>query len=282
MAADDTPSSVLRSRVYRIKHIAPDQAKQILTDLKLGNEISLLQQNAMIVTAYSSADLVKATAVIGLVDSKTAYEIRTFGIPAQMLSEIQDKTLTVEVESLQVGTLRDAPMSKTEPGAIIDIHNGQLLVIAPKASMDKIAQEVVRLEEPYITKPSEGTAEKTATVEQILPATASATKVEPLRLMPDGWGGHVSQSDGAGGTMDGIGCHGPTDNRADRPGGTQGNNDSGNRGEGIGGIDCPDAAGGDDSGGGDRRRTGQGPGADVGSEYRDGNGRDPGRRATSG
>ena len=48
MAADTTPSSVLRSRVYRLKHIDPERAKQILTDLKLGSEISLLQQNAMI------------------------------------------------------------------------------------------------------------------------------------------------------------------------------------------------------------------------------------------
>ena len=90
MAADNTPSSVLRSRVYRIKHIDPERAKQILTDLKLGSEISLLQQNAIIVTGYSSAELAKATAVIGLVDSKTAYEVRMFGIPAEMVTELAD------------------------------------------------------------------------------------------------------------------------------------------------------------------------------------------------
>jgi hypothetical protein len=188
MAADTAPSSVLRSRVYRIKHIAPERAKQILTDLKLGNEITLLQQNAMIVTGYSSAELAKATAVLGLVDSKTAYEVRTFGIPAEMVAEIQDKTLTVEVESLKVGTLGDAPVSKTLPGAIIDILNGQLLVVAPKDAMEKVAQEVVRLEEPYIAKPAAGTTAKPADdAAQTKPMPEGAALFSNLMAFAEQW-----------------------------------------------------------------------------------------------
>lgn len=201
LAADNTPSPVLRSRVYRLKQLSPETAKQILTDLKLGHEITLLPQNAMIVTGYSSAELAKATAVIGLMDSKTAYEVRTFGIPAEMLEQIQDKTLTVEVESLQVGNLKEVPINGTNPGAIIDIHNGQLLVVAPKDAMSKVAETVAKLEEPFTVKPIESpaaiTPESTSVVtekptkvtESILSAAERATMFPNLMTFAERWMG---------------------------------------------------------------------------------------------
>ncbi|KKL11991.1 hypothetical protein LCGC14_2540240, partial [marine sediment metagenome] len=146
IAAQSSKQPVLRNMVRRLKNISSDDARKMLQQLNLGRDINLLPHNALIVTSESSTDLLKASSLLKVADSEQPYVVAT------ILSAPNPKYLATngEIEQIlgnvSIGTF-EVPPSKTEkPKVILDMHNFDLVVIAPKEMIIPITATVKRLQ----------------------------------------------------------------------------------------------------------------------------------------
>jgi len=150
-AQKDRPA-VLRNRVFTLKHISAGQARKYLSELKIGDTVSLLPNNAnsLLVTAKSQ-DLIKAAAVLQLVDTNQRFTKKTILKGATADDMPASGALAAKLAGISIGTFAEPPIKTHVNKAIIDIHNGDLIVIASAEQVDQIASVVERLRQTKST-----------------------------------------------------------------------------------------------------------------------------------
>ncbi len=129
-----------RYRVFLLRFISAQDGKQFLADANIKTVSLLNDTNTLLVTAQPEV-LVKAAALLALVDSSEKYAVKAL-LPA---SEAAQMLPTQEIEAeiskagspVSVGTFLNPP-GGTGYKVIIDIHNGMLFAVAPASVMDKL------------------------------------------------------------------------------------------------------------------------------------------------
>jgi len=140
--AESTQPQVLRSRAYRLNLAGNKDVKVLLQSLQLGTRIDLLPQNGLILTAGDNEDLIKASSLIQLIDSRQKYVVK-------VLADFSDGDVLpaarriIEVAGVSaVGTFAEPPAGK-EPGRIIlDVHDSRIVVVAPAELLSRVAAAV--------------------------------------------------------------------------------------------------------------------------------------------
>jgi len=138
-----------RYRVETLKHISSEEGKKYLEELKIGTVSSLPSPNTLLITA-KRGDLIKASAIIKLVDSEQKYVIKSI-FPVSKYEELPsvDKLSTV-IGDISIGTFLEPPIDTAKVKAIIDIHGDSVIAIAPVDVMERIISAMEQLEKGEI------------------------------------------------------------------------------------------------------------------------------------
>ena len=137
-AYSETGPGVLRSRVYKLRHIDSQTAKSLLVRLKIGTDYNTLSKDVLIVTSDRTLDLVKATSVMTVADRETPAEIRLLLVPTVELPAPKPEELAVRLKTLTLGTLVDGPPVGTPNPAIVDMFEGTLIAIGTPETLTAI------------------------------------------------------------------------------------------------------------------------------------------------
>ena len=130
-------SEPARYRVESLKDISAEQGKKYLAEAEIGTVSQLPGPNTLLITAQPR-ELIKASAILRLVDSKEKFVIKTI-FPASAARNLpSNEQIAAEVGNISIGTFSNPPTPAAETKAIIDIHNDAVIVIAPAEQLEKI------------------------------------------------------------------------------------------------------------------------------------------------
>ncbi len=134
-----------RFRVFDLKHISAEQGKKYLAELGIGTVSHLPGTAALLVTAQPD-ELIKAKAILGLVDSREPFVVEAI-VPASMAKNIpSNEQIAAQVGNISIGKFSNPPDNDGAGNAIIDIHNDSLVIIAPASRFGEIAFAIEQLQ----------------------------------------------------------------------------------------------------------------------------------------
>jgi len=145
-AADKQP--VLRNRVYKFRYISAKDAKERLVSMGIGRNINELPHNSLIVESGNPGDLVKASSLLGLIDSEQPFVIKTILTSPDIQKLPRNDEIAAELGDIIIGTFKEPPTDTTKPSAILDIHGSDLIAIAPEPLFDRIAETIHKMLAP--------------------------------------------------------------------------------------------------------------------------------------
>jgi type II secretory pathway component GspD/PulD (secretin) len=128
--ADSGPA---RYRVFFLKHISAEKGKEYLAEVKIGTVSQLPGANMLLVTAQPR-ELIKASAILRLVDSEKQFAIRTISPASPTEDFASGEQIAARLkgrDGILIGTFSNPPTGPAQAKAIIDIHNGAVIAVAP-------------------------------------------------------------------------------------------------------------------------------------------------------
>jgi len=131
--------------IFTLKNIPAKKGLEYLSILKIGTASQLPASNALLVTAQPQ-NLQKAGALIGLVDSNEPFVIKPVLTASKTLTLPSIEQLTAELADMSIGTFAKPPKSPAKPKAIVDLHQGSVIVVAPAGRFEKIISVVRKLQ----------------------------------------------------------------------------------------------------------------------------------------
>jgi type II secretory pathway component GspD/PulD (secretin) len=150
-----------------------------LLQLGLGTVSKLPGTNAVLVTA-SSDQLAKAVAVLNVVDAGEPFAVRTIAPASAARTLPSNVQIEASVGGMSIGTFADPPKPGAYARAIIDIHGGAVIAIAPVAKLQDI---VLAMESgPEVLKEHRLAAEQIER-EKVLKATDPAEPNAPKAVV---------------------------------------------------------------------------------------------------
>lgn len=161
---DKKGNGLAKYRVFLLRYISAKDAIRILADANITNVTQLNDANMVVVCAGAEA-LVKAGGIMDLVDSNEKYVVKVL-MPVEEAGLIpRPEEIAAEISAsgkpVSIGTFLNLPGGRGYK-VIMDVHEGQLIAVAPVSVMEKIVRIIERSREQA------GTAEKsdgnTATV----------------------------------------------------------------------------------------------------------------------
>ena len=121
---------VLCSRVYPLKHITSEQARDLFSQLNIGKSYNMLTSDVLIVTSDVGADLVRATEIINVLDQTPPVRIRTLMTASESELLLLLDEFFATLGTISAGTMTEAPPKGADRPAIIDVLGDKLIAIA--------------------------------------------------------------------------------------------------------------------------------------------------------
>ena len=101
-------SGLARYRVETLKHISAEQGKKYLAEAGIGTASQLPGTNTLLITAQPR-ELIKASAILRIVDSKEKFVIKTI-FPALAAENLpSNEQIAAEVGNISIGTFSAPP-----------------------------------------------------------------------------------------------------------------------------------------------------------------------------
>ncbi|MFZ0035450.1 MAG: secretin N-terminal domain-containing protein [Sedimentisphaerales bacterium] len=163
-------SETARYRVFSLKHISAEQGKKYLAETGLGTVSQLPGVNALLVTAQPE-ELIKASAILELVDAEEPFDIKTITPTSKVENLASSKQITDKVSDISIGTFSNPPTGTAKTKAIIDIHKGTVIVVAPAEQLERIISAIEQLQSTEAQAPQNSEPNKSA-------KTSDANKAE--------------------------------------------------------------------------------------------------------
>jgi len=143
-AGQQGTSEPAQYKVFPLKYISVEQGKKYLADIRIGTVSHIPGSAALLVTAKPN-ELIKAMTIMNLVDSQERFAIRTV-FPATVTTKLpSNKEIAAKVGNISIGSFSNPPAVNAKVRAIVDIHNGEVLVIAPFSPLNRIVSAVRQL-----------------------------------------------------------------------------------------------------------------------------------------
>jgi len=148
--------TLLRYRVFSVNHIPAERGKQYLDEVGVGTVSQLPGANALLVTA-EPLGLLKATAILELVDSTEDFAVNQICPASQAAGLPPNDIIAAKVGRISIGTFSDPPVNTAGPKAIVDTHKQAVIAIAPVEWMEKIlaAIDELRKSQTQAQRPAE-------------------------------------------------------------------------------------------------------------------------------
>ncbi len=134
-----------RYRVFTLRYISAERGKEYLSQIGIGTVTTLPSPNTLLVTA-SAAELIKAGAILGLVDAEQQYAIKSICAVSEIKDLPSNEKIASEAGNISIGTFSVPPERGPKARVIIDVHNGALIAIAPVEELEKIATAIGRVQ----------------------------------------------------------------------------------------------------------------------------------------
>ncbi len=136
-AVEKVDSGLARYKVFSLRHISAQKGKEYLGQIHLGTVSQLPGANMLLVTG-SPQELIKAGAILKLVDAREQFVIAEIS-PASLAKDLPSgKQIAAEVGNISIGTFYEPPTGAAQTKAIIDIHNDVVIAVAPAGQLKKI------------------------------------------------------------------------------------------------------------------------------------------------
>jgi len=155
-----------------LRHISADQGKKYLTDLGLGTVSQLGKSNMLLVTGRQ-LELLKAKAVLSLVDSEQQYVIKIISPAAGAKNLPANDVVAAELGDVSIGTFLDPPGTSEKTPIIIAVQNESVVALVPKAKAEKLVATIEKL-----NKAKTGAATVAGGPNQVAEAKAAAKDSE--------------------------------------------------------------------------------------------------------
>ena len=149
-----------RFRVFLLRFISAQDGIKFLADAKITTASVLNDSNTLLVTA-SPEVLIKAAALLNLVDSSEKYAVKAL-LPASEANQMPSADVIKAelshglparedmakglLQSVSIGTFFSPPGS-TAYKVIIDVHDDKLIAIAPASMMEKLLKIAERVKQ---------------------------------------------------------------------------------------------------------------------------------------
>ncbi len=137
--------------IFTLKQISADQGKLYLAEAGVGT-VSILPGTSALVVSAGPADLAKAKAILDLVDSTEAYVVKAVLTGANARYAPSAEKVNENISGVSVGSFANPPEVGAQAGAIVDMHNNALLVLAPTGRFGDIVEVVGRLQKEAVEK----------------------------------------------------------------------------------------------------------------------------------
>ena len=144
-AEEKAESGPERNIARVLRHISADQGKKYLTDLGLGTVSQLGKSNMLLVTGRQ-LELLKAKAVLSLVDSQLQYVVKTISAASGAEELPGNDVIAAELGDVSIGTFLDPPSTSEKTAVIIDIHNESVVALVPTDKAEKLAAAIEQLQ----------------------------------------------------------------------------------------------------------------------------------------
>jgi type II secretory pathway component GspD/PulD (secretin) len=162
LASAADPNQPIRVRIFSLRNISAQQAKDFLAESKISNSSVIIPgTNAISVTA-SPESLVYASNLLKLVDTNEPYEIKFFDLEDG--KKIPD-SLSIENKlgkNFSVGTLLEGTANAKPIRVIVDKIDGQMFVVAPGVELDSIVKAIDEVSAEQAAKGKTAKAEPNA------------------------------------------------------------------------------------------------------------------------
>lgn len=155
-------ASQSRYRVQTLRHITSEDGKKYLEQASIDCDASAIPDtNTLLLTALPG-ELIKATALLKLVDSEQRYVIKQLCPVSEADKLPTNEQIAGEIADSAIGTFENPPEQKVSTKAIIDKHKDMVMVIAPAETLEKILSAITQLQlsaepelpaEPEIAEP---------------------------------------------------------------------------------------------------------------------------------
>ncbi len=145
VANEKVTSKPARYRVFSFRNISADTAKQYLTDAQICTVSKIPGSETLLVTAQT-ADLIKASAVLKLIDSKEHYIFEKLATGEKIADVPQNDLIAEKIGNVSIGTFANPPVIGPADSAIIDVHNDSLVIIATSEVVEKVKQQIKKTE----------------------------------------------------------------------------------------------------------------------------------------
>ena len=183
-SAGSVPSGGARHQMITLHQISPQKAKGFLARLRIGTASVLPGTSALLVTA-EPGELEKAAALLRIVDSRTEFEVVELGPASAARALPSNERIAQAVGGVAIGTFSRPPTDKTKMQAIVDVHKGSIVAIAPKFQVENIKLAVDLGPEVVVQRRSLAGAPSLA---------ADLGGVRPPTLPNTTWGGSVAET----------------------------------------------------------------------------------------
>ena len=145
---DDVQStSAVRARVFTLNNISAQKGKWYLKELGIGDTILPIPGATAISVTGRALELIKAGAVLGLVDSKEEYVIKEIALNETDAVPSCEELNRKLGPAISVGSLISRGDDGSLAKAIVDKNKGKLIIIATKEYLSEITKAVEQLKD---------------------------------------------------------------------------------------------------------------------------------------
>ena len=131
-------------RILTLKHISPKQGREYLSQIGIGPASELSGSPSLLVTGKAE-DVARAKVMLDLVDAPQEFAVKVMGssLKAEILPA--SEAISEKAGGVSVGTFSSPPKDSGGAGAIVDVHNGSLVIIAQASRIDRVVAAVGKL-----------------------------------------------------------------------------------------------------------------------------------------
>ncbi len=146
--------------VFALKNISPQKGLELLAEANITNVSQLNDTNTLLISGKSKV-LLKASALLSLVDSREEYAVKALLGADEANRMPSTDAMAAQIGRISIGTFYNEPGGNGYK-AILDIHDDKLIAVAPAAVMDRFVEysDIVKRSRP-LTDVEEGLVSKT-------------------------------------------------------------------------------------------------------------------------
>jgi len=136
LALEGNPAAPACIKIVPVNNITPERGRDFLTRLKIRVTASRLPDTNRLLVTGAESEVQKALAVLELVDTRTEFDVQQLGPAWPTMASGTE--IANAVGGVCVGSFADPPKDRSRMRAIVDVHDGNVVVVAPSIQIQEI------------------------------------------------------------------------------------------------------------------------------------------------